>query len=228
MENQMVNVYEKQSANMKAAKAMIQILDGPNVKDQIEVMFNPNEYSVGNTAQVDDKNKKEMTFKSVTVDDFTVKLIFDTYEKHKDVESGKDVRKVTEKITKIIMPFTEGKTGKRPPVCLFIWGKFTYKGIISKIDQKFILFLPDGTPVREELTVTFKSVMTAEEYAKNMGLEACRKVWTVKSGDRLDLIADSELKDASLWRKIADENQIDDPLKFPMDDDIGRRIIIPD
>jgi nucleoid-associated protein YgaU len=224
----MENVYQKQAVNMKAAKATITILDGPNARDEIEVMFNPSEYSVVSIAQLDDKNKKDITFKSVNIEDFTVKLVFDTYEKHKNVESGKDVRKLTEKITRIMMPFKEGKKVKRPPVCLFSWGKFTYKGIISRIDQKFILFLPDGTPVREELSVTFKSVMTAEEYAKNMGIEACRKVWTVKSGDRLDLIADIELKDASLWRKIADENQIDDPLKFPMDDDIGRRIIIPD
>ncbi len=228
MENEMENVYQKQSANMKAAKAKITILDGPNARDEIEVMFNPSDYSVVSTAQLDDKNKKDITFKSVNIEDFTVKLIFDTYEKHKNVESGKDVRKLTENITRIMMPFKEGKKGKRPPVCLFSWGKFAYKGIISKIDQKFILFLPDGTPVREELTVIFKSVMTAEEYAKNMGLEACRKVWTVKSGDRLDLIADSELKDAFLWRKIADENQIEDPLKFPLDDDIGKRIVIPD
>jgi nucleoid-associated protein YgaU len=228
MVNVIENVYQKQAANMKAVKAKITILDGPHARDEIEVMFNPSEYSVVSIAQLDDKNKKDITFKSVNIEDFTVKLIFDTYEKHKDNESGKDVRKVTEKITRIMMPFKEGKKGKRPPVCLFSWGKFAYKGIISKIDQKFILFLPDGTPVREELTVIFKSVMTAEEYAKNMGIEACRKVWTVKSGDRLDLIADSELKDASLWRRIADENQIDDPLKFPMDDDIGRRIIIPD
>jgi nucleoid-associated protein YgaU len=228
MVNVIENVYQKQAANMKAVKAKITILDGPHARDEIEVMFNPSEYSVASIAQLDEKNKKDITFKSVNIEDFTVKLIFDTYEKHKDNESGKDVRKVTEKITRIMMPFKEGKKGKRPPVCLFSWGKFAYKGIISKIDQKFILFLPDGTPVREELTVIFKSVMTAEEYAKNMGIEACRKVWTVKSGDRLDLIADSELKDASLWRRIADENQIDDPLKFPMDDDIGRRIIIPD
>ncbi len=219
----MENVY-----NMQPAKAKITILDGPNVKDEIEVMFNPSEYSVVCSAQLDEKNKKDPTFKSVNVEDFTVKLIFDTYERHKNVESGKDVRKLTEKITRVIMPFKEGKKSKRPPICLFSWGNFAYKGIISKLDQKFILFLPDGTPVREEMTVTFKAIMTAEEYSKNMGLEACRKVWTVKSGDRLDLIADMELKDASLWRKIADENHIDDPLKFPHDSDIGRQIIIPD
>ena len=131
-------------------------------------------------------------------------------------------------ITKLILPTAEGATNKKPPLCLFTWGKFEYKGVIHKVDQKFILFLPDGTPVREELTVIFRAVMTEEEYKKNMGLEACRKTWIVKSGDRLDLIADRELKDATLWRKIADENHIDDPMEFPGKDDIGRRIIIPD
>jgi nucleoid-associated protein YgaU len=71
-------------------------------------------------------------------------------------------------------------------------------------------------------------MFTQEELNKNMGLWACRKTWTVKSGDRLDIIANIELKDASLWRKIAQENHIDDPLNFPTNDDIGRKIIIPD
>ena len=54
------------------------------------------------------------------------------------------------------------------------------------------------------------------------------KLWTVKSGDRLDLIADKALMDVSLWRKIADENNILNPREFPKDDDIGRTLIIPD
>ncbi len=117
---------------------------------------------------------------------------------------------------------------KKPPTCLFIWGNFTYKGIIYKINQKFTLFLSDGTPVRAELNVTFKALVTPEEYAKNMGMDACRKVWIVKSGDRLDLIANKALKDPALWRKIAEENNIDNPLAFPKDSDIGRILIIPD
>lgn len=206
-------------------KAKIQV---EGRKDPIEVMFNPNEYTVSAVAELG--SEKEETgkgssnpfFNRVTLQDFEVKLIFDTYEK------GSDVRKLTNEIAKLVMPTVEKTEKKTPPVCLFIWGKFTYKGIIYKVSQKFTLFLSDGTPVRAELNVTFKALVTPEEYAKNMGMEACRKTWTVKCGDRLDLIADQALKDPALWRMIAEENNIDNPLAFPKDSDIGRVIIIPD
>ncbi len=199
-------------------KAKIKVED---TGDIIDVMFNPNEYTVSTAAELSTE-KSNPFFNKVTLDDFTVKLTFDTYEKKTDV------RKLTNKIGKLVMPTVEGAERKKPPVCLFIWGNFTYKGIIYKVSQKFTLFLSDGTPVRAELTVTFKALVTPEEYAKNMGIEACRKVWTVKSGDRLDLIANKALKDPALWRRIAEENNIDNPLAFPKDSDIGRILIIPD
>lgn len=191
----------------------------------ISVMFNPKEYFISHTASLETEpktNTSNPSFNGLTLDDFEVELIFDTYEKKTDV------RKLTGEIEKLAMPTIEGTERKKPPVCLFVWGSFTYKGIIYKVKQKFTLFLSDGTPVRAELTVTFKSVMTPEEIAKSMGIEACRKVWTVKSGDRLDLIANKALKDPALWRKIAEENNIDSPLAFPKDSDIGRTLVIPD
>ncbi len=193
--------------------------------EAISVMFNPKEYSVSHTASLQTEPKTDTSnpsFNGLTLDDFVVVLIFDSYEKKSDV------RKLTGEIQKLAMPTVEGTKRKKPPVCLFVWGSFTYKGIIYKITQKFTLFLSDGTPVRAELTVTFKSVMTPEEYAKNMGIEACRKVWTVNSGDRLDLIANKALKSPALWRRIAEENNIDSPLTFPKASDIGRTLIIPD
>jgi len=203
-------------------KAKIKV-EGKN--EAISVMFNPKEYSVSHTASLQTEPETDTSnpsFNGLTLDDYVVVLIFDSYEKKSDV------RKLTGEIQKLAMPTVEGTKRKKPPVCLFVWGSFTYKGIIYKITQKFTLFLSDGTPVRAELTVTFKSVMTPEEYAKNMGIEACRKVWTVKSGDRLDLIANKALKNPALWRRIAEENNIDSPLAFPKDSDIGRTLIIPD
>ncbi len=205
-----------------------EIIIGEGGQDRIKVMFNPSDYTISSSGVYEGDSSKDPFFTKTKIEDFTVKLMFDTYEKHDKIESGTDVRKQTEKITKLIMPTASGATNKKPPVCVFSWGNFAYKGVISKIDQKFILFLPDGTPVREELSLTFKSVMNENDYKKCIGLEACRKTWTVKTGDRLDLIAHTELKDASLWRKIADANRIYDPLTFPGKNDIGKKIIIPD
>ena len=204
-------------------KAKIKVLEGPS-QGEIPVMFNPKEYQVSTTAQVTGEGLG-LQFQKVNVDDFTVSLFFDTYE---NSGADRDVRKKTEKITSLLMPSVEGKETKRGPVCLFIWGGFSFKGIIQKIVHKFTMFLPEGIPVRADLTVTFKSVLTPEEYAKSMGKEACRKIWTVRSGDRLDIIAHMALKDAAQWRRIALENGIDNPLAFPKASDIGRTLIIPD
>jgi len=206
-------------------KAQIKILDDTGDKSTIlDVMFNPEDYTVSlvGSFNTDEEEESRPSFSEVKIKDFIVKSIFDTYE------TQSDVREKTNKIAKLLMPAVEGSDRNRPPICLFVWGKFTYKGTIYKLDQKFTMFLETGIPVRAELTFTFKSIATPQEYAEYMGIEACRKVWTVKSSDRLDLIAHRALKDAALWRKIADENNIDDPIAFPQTHDIGKTLVIPD
>ncbi len=199
-------------------KAKIKILD---TNEEIPVMFNPSAYNVTTTGQLAGEGLC-LQFKRVNVEDFTVSLFYDTYEKQTDV------RDEIQKINDLVMPTVAGKKTKQPPVCLFVWGNFLYKGIIYKIDQKFTLFLDTGIPVRAELTVTFKAVITTEEDAAFRGNEACRKLWTVKSGDRLDLIAFAALKDPARWRIIAEANHIDNPMTFPTEADVGRLLVIPD
>lgn len=201
-----------------AEKAKIKRLD---TNEEITVMFNPTEYSLTATGQLSGEGTC-LQFKRVNLEDFSIPLFFDTYEKQTDV------RKEIKNLTALVMPTVEGKTTKQPPVCLFIWGGFSYKGIIYKIGQKFTMFLSSGIPVRAEVTVTFKSIVTTEEDAQLKGKEACRKLYQVKGGDRLDLIAYRTLKDVSLWRKIAEANNITNPILYPQDDDIGSQIVIPD
>ncbi|MFQ5587143.1 MAG: peptidoglycan-binding protein LysM [Thermodesulfobacteriota bacterium] len=205
-----------------AEKAEIRILD---TDETIPVEFyNPTEYSVSTAAELSGEGSN-LQFTKVNLQDFSVTLFFDTYEK----EGGeRDVRKETDKIASLVVPDVEGKDTKQPPTCLFTWGNFAYKGIIHKIDQKFTMFLHTGIPVRAELTVAFKPVVTSEEDAKLKGKDSCRKFWTVKTGDRLDLIADKALKDARMWHRIAEENKITNPMAFPSKEDIGRVLVIPD
>ena len=203
-----------------AEKARIQVLEGPD-QGAISVMFNPSEYTVSTTVQATGEGA-QVQFKLVNMPEFTVTFFFDTYEKQSDV------RKETEKIRSLTMPTVEGRETKRPPLCLFLWGGLSYKGIISRVDQKFTMFLETGIPVRAELTVTLKAVVSPEEDTQRKGNEACRKLWTVKTGDRLDVIAYKALKDPAQWKKIARVNDIVDPLAFPTDGDIGKMLIIPD
>ncbi len=164
----------------------------------------------------------QMQFKNVDIGDFNVTLFYDTYE------TGEDVRNKINSITSLVFPTVSQKETKQPPLCAFIWGGFVYKGKVSKVSQKFLMFLSTGIPVRAELELTFKTVLTKEEDQKNKGKEACRKLWMVKKGERLDIIADQALKDPKMWRKIAETNNIQDPLTYPSDNDVGKWNIIPD
>jgi nucleoid-associated protein YgaU len=187
----------------------------------IEVMFNPNEYTISFEATYTGEDEKRQFLKT-EIPDFRVSLFYDTYEKRQDV------RKETMKVTSLINPTVSGKSTKRPPVCLFIWGGFTYRGILKKVEQKFIMFLENGIPVRSLLDLTFETKELDMKVEENKGLNACRKLWTVKSGDRLDLIANQALKDPKKWREIAQLNKITNPFDFPNKNDFGRTLVIPD
>jgi len=201
-------------------KAKIRVLEGPD-KGDIDLMFNPIDYSVKKEVQKTGKNSN-IQFNSTDISEFSIKLFFDTYEKKTDV------REVTEKIVSLLKPSIKGKHTQRPPICLYVWGSFSYRGVVTKADQKFLLFLENGIPVRSELNVTFSSVLIKEEEVQMSSKSESRKLWVVKSGDRLDLIAFAALKDPAQWRRIAVANEINNPLSFPKPQDIGRKLIIPE
>lgn len=199
-------------------KAEIIVVEDGNRK--IRVMFNPSEYETTIAAQFTGKDSA-VQYSATDLEDFTVSLFFDSYE------AGKDIREDTKKIADLTLPTYSGTSTKRPPICLFSWAGFTYRGLVSKVRQKFTMFLSTGIPVRAELDVTFTSRLTGENEKKYSGNEACDKYTTVKEGDRLDLIAYEELKNVKYWKKIADANNITDPFRFPTQH-IGKRLFIPD
>ena len=49
----------------------------------------------------------------------------------------------------------------------------------------------------------------------------------IRASDRLPAIAAEVYGDPRLWRSIAEANDIDDPLRFPMPQDVGRVILVP-
>lgn len=202
-----------------AEKAKIIPLEGGG--GPIEVMFNPNEYTLSFEATYTGEDSKKQFLKT-EVPDFTVTLFYDTYEK------GTDVRKETLKVTSLLYPTVRGAKTMQPPTCLFIWGGFTYRGILKKITQKYTMFLPTGVPVRSILDITFETKELEMKVEEDKGLQACRKLWTVKSGDRLDLIANQALRDPTQWRQIAKLNKIANPFSFPSKNDFGRTLVIPD
>ena len=190
-------------------------------REEIPVMYNPTELSLNKTVMVQGEGSN-IQFQRVNNDDLTVSLFFDTYERQVDVRSK------TNRIVALTVPSVGTNVRKEPPVLVFTWAGPLFTGIIVKLDQKFTMFLSSGIPVRAELSVTFKSVLTEEEDLQSRGYFNCRQLWQVRQGDRLYLIAQATLGDPEQWRLIAAQNGIEDALNFPQRKDIGRTLVIPD
>ena len=190
-------------------------------REEIPVMYNPTELSLNRSVELQGQGSN-IQFQRTNADDLVVSLFFDSYERKTDI------RQQTDRIAGLTRPTIGTGVRKEPPVVVFTWAGPLFTGIITRLEQKFTLFLPSGIPVRAELTVTFKAVLTAQQDLEARGYFNCRQLWTVGENDRLYLIAQAVLGDASLWRLIADENEIYDPLNFPRPSDVGRTLVIVD
>jgi nucleoid-associated protein YgaU len=199
------------------------IINVDRPKDTVKVLFNPKEYTFKKSNQWQQKknaggNVPKMTFGGGDPASLDMELFFDTFtEKRAEGADPRDVRKAyTDAIWKMMDVDKElhqerNDTG-RPPVVRFQWGEaWSFNAVIKNISQKFTLFLPNGTPVRATLTVTFQEVTDkAMLPATNptSGGDGSRRVWRVLDGDTLAWIAYKQYGSASHWRRIADANRL--------------------
>jgi nucleoid-associated protein YgaU len=202
------------ASGMSLSKAAILNLDSGGAP--IRCMFNPKEYTFNksNSWKAGDtkgSNVPPLEFEKGQPATLQLQLLFDTYA------DGSDVRKeYTDDIWKLMQVDESLKDKKnkkgRPPKVRFQWGKtWSFEGVITKIAQKFTLFLPDGTPVRATLDVTFQQTRDESLYPSQNptsgGLDTVH-LWTVQEGDTLAWIAHKEYGDTSMWRTIADANNL--------------------
>lgn len=200
--------------------------------ESIEVMFNPEEYTLNreiNFAQIaiPGRSAPIIQFVHGQQQSLDMELFLDTYEAHTSGNralnrQGEDVRVLTRRVTDLmnIEPATHA-----PPVLVFTWASLSFTCVLSKATQRFVMFRPDGAPVRARLNVTFSQYSNAEMEAKAIKRETAdyTKVHIVRQADTLPAIAFSCYGNARLWRPIARRNGIDDPRLLT----IGQMLIVP-
>lgn len=196
----------------------------------IVALFNPIELNLNRSVGWESKKAKgrdvpELQFTTSEPRTLTIDLLFDTYDTP-DLPK-KDVRKVyTDKVLHLTTVEKHGDK-HRPPVCRLNWGRFgrIFQGVLEKLDQKFTMFMEDGTPVRAKVTCTFKEWRTNREDQDRQQTESAdiAKMKVLRRGDTLSSIAAEEYLDPAMWRPIALANGIDDPLRVAP----GRALIVP-
>lgn len=215
---------------MALAKLKIRAETSPGKFGQtIEALFNPNGITIQKTAQWRVKPKTgsdagESQFTHGDPATLTLDLFFDAYE------TRQDVRAFTMKIFALATIQEHGNL-HRPPLCKLEWGNFnisdTYQSswVLTNLNERFNLFLPDGTPVRATLTCTFRQWRGDETEARLLNLQSAdvAKTRLVRRGETLSSIAAEEYDDPRLWRPIAQANRIQNPRNL----EPGRLLVIP-
>ena len=132
------------------------------------------------------------------------------------------MRDQTRKITDLM---NIDRTTHAPPVLLFAWASLTFTCVLARATQQFLMFLPDGTPVRARLQVTFNEFRNADLEAKEVKRETAdySKLHVVRQGETLSSIAGAVYGDPAQWRPIAIRNAVD----FPTAIGVGDQLVVP-
>lgn len=201
---------------------------GAATGEKIEFQFNPKELTLTKTAKW--KREAAKGAKKSGVPEFlgaepaklSVEMFLDATRKMDD-----SVVKAVEKLFNCCVPIedTREKQKATPPWVRFQWGAVTgFPAHIKTVTAKYTLFTPSGTPVRAVCTVQMEE-MGGETSGQNptSGALAARSVRTVVSGDSLPSMAYREYGDPTLWRALAEANEIDDPMRLP----VGLTLLVP-
>lgn len=112
-----------------------------------------------------------------------------------------------------------------PPIVQFIWDTEIFQGVIDSMSVSYVLFTPEGVPLRAEMAMSLIAyrpveVQIAERPRNSPDVE---KSVVFRRGDRLDLIAAGVFQDPARWRDIARANGIADPRRVAP----GTQLLVP-
>jgi hypothetical protein len=102
-----------------------------------------------------------------------------------------------------------------PPTLTFTWGSmFTFPCVITKVDATYCMFDPTGIPIRAKVTIALQEHPTKLDGTNpTSGSVGELRARVLVSGDTIQSIAHQEYGKPGLWRKLADLNGIDDPMR---------------
>jgi hypothetical protein len=206
-----------------------------NEGDPITCLFNPKEYSISKTSSWTKKQNSSSIPNLQYGGGEPRKLSLDLFFDASDEVDG-DVRGITEKLFALLEANNKFKQEKkkRPPTVEFHWGRtWTFPAVIDSLSVQYVLFRPDGTPIRATAKISLTQVEKAVDKPSAGGSKkgqnpttrgvADLRSHTVRDGDSLPSIAFASYGDPTQWRAIAEANGIDDPLALRR----GRVLAVP-
>lgn len=192
-------------------------------KSVIEVLFNPSEYQLTDGSSYSEKKIPGLDgpiiqYISGDATELSLSLFLDTYvPKSTSLISFGSPKESTDVsiITKQIADATSiDGSMHRPPKVTFKWGSLNFEGVVTKMNHTYTMFTEKGMPVRAKVSLTFKSLISPRDTKRKSPFESPdrTKYRTLRQGMGLWDIANMEYGDPDMWKVIARENGILNPL----------------
>lgn len=183
--------------------------DHPTPADVVEVKLNPTEYSITRGA----------TYAEIAVPGLAMPLQqfirgdAQTLSMELFLDGSDERRSVKDRLDALRAFVTIDGHLHAPPVCEVAWGDTTFQGVVTTLAERFVLFGESGEILRARVTLTVKSFRPADVQAREINPRSPDRTKTrvVREGERLDMIAEAEYNDPTLWPIIARHNNIARP-----------------
>jgi len=180
---------------------------------RIVVQYNPEEYSVNKdnnfaAQSIPGLGSPLVQFVNGNQRTLEVELFFDSYDTPAFVKD--DVRVQTNQVADLMKLDSDLHA---PPVLVVGMASLQFRCVLSRVSQRFIMFLPSGVPVRARMTCTFIEYVdpAQEAAAANLQTADFSKVHVVADTETPSEIAGRLYNDVAQWRPIAVANGIADP-----------------
>ncbi|WP_419694215.1 LysM peptidoglycan-binding domain-containing protein [Mesorhizobium muleiense] len=202
------------SAGQSLVKAYLEIVKPANVPVPfIPLHFNPTEYQLqkaNNFAEIPIPGLESPPIQFVrgTSEKLVADLIVDTSD------TLEDVREIYTNGLRDLMRINAELHA--PPIVRLIWDTQVFKGVVEALNITFVLFTPDGVPIRAKLNLTLKEYRPIDVQVKESPKSSpdVEKHHIVRRGDSFASIAAMAYGDGTQWREIARSNGIQDPRRL--------------
>ncbi len=180
---------------------------------KVPVKFNPSEYQIqkqNNFADIEIPGLETPPIQFVrgAGEKLTTELLVDTSDTLEDVRE-----KYVNRIRGLMNIQSELHA---PPIVQLVWGPTMFRGVIDSLSITYVLFRPDGVPLRAKLSLSLKEYRPIAIQVKETPRNSpdVDKSYVVRRGESLSSIAHRVYRDNSVWRDIARANGIHDPRRL--------------
>lgn len=215
------------------SKGTLLVEIGDNDFELFEVQYNPTELSFEKQAQLAEigipgLDAPIQQFVRGNAEKLTLELFCDSTESG----TGAGARSVTEQTDKYYQLIKIIPERHAPPVVTFLWHhKFpgdslgeawgnqrrnSFTGVAESVRQRFTMFSPEGVPLRATVTLVLREFKPVEQQLSELNLSSPDRTHghVLAVGETLSAIAGRYYERPGEWRRIADENGIEDPRRL--------------